>query len=88
MQCERYVWVHGEDRLCGQVVALHRWYDSNGTEHAACTNHVAITQRLWPVSDPPMPADLPTEPDPIDIYKSWTDAGYTEAELSVMWGRG
>lgn len=80
MNCERYIWAGGEDRLCGQKVGLIHWWSVDGP-HAACRNHVGVMQRLYPVTDPPMPDFLHGAPDPIDSYKSWTDAGWTEAEL-------
>ena len=75
--CERYIWSHGEDRLCGQTVGLIRWHDTSGKAHAACRYHVSVMTSIYPVADAPWPGDLPVEPE----EKTWTDAGWTESEL-------
>ena len=66
MTCERMIWSHGEDRRCSQVVGLTRWHDTSGQEHAACRNHLAVMQHLWPLGDPPMPDWLHDEPESAD----------------------
>jgi len=89
MHCGRYIWSHGEDRLCGQTVGLIRWYDSRGWQHAACRSHVGVMQSVYPVADPPWPGDIESL-DPITMAKGYregySDAGYTEAEARMLWG--
>jgi len=87
--CERYIWSHGEDRLCGQTVGLLRWHDTSGTAHAACRFHVGTMTSIYPVADAPWPGDL-EQADPITAAKGYregySDAGYTEAEARMLWG--
>lgn len=83
--CETLIFRLGVQRPCGQVVALSSWYDSSGTLHRACSQHVAGRLFRYPPADPPEPEWL--EPDPIDVYKAYTDAGWTESELRESFGR-
>ena len=81
--CERYIWVHGEDRRCHQAIGLIRWHDNRGHPHQACHNHVGVMTSIYPIADPPGPVWL--GPD-LTTYESWTDAGWTEAELREAFG--
>jgi hypothetical protein len=81
--CGQRIWTHGEERRCLQTIGLTKWYDSSGVEHAACRNHVASMQHRWTPADPPEPVWL--GPD-LTTYESWTDAGWTEAELREAFG--
>lgn len=79
---------------CRQVVATRGYWartepwENTGHFVAYCPKpgHQADVRRRFPEVDPPMPTFLHedpafTEPDPIDQYKSYTDAGWTEPEL-------
>jgi hypothetical protein len=84
--CEARVFLHGIDRPCGQRVGLRLWWDETGEQHMACRSHVAERQHRFAPADPPEPKWLPEQADPITAAKSYTDAGYTEAELRLAWG--
>jgi hypothetical protein len=81
-QCGRHIWISGEDRPCHQTVGLVRWWDSSGRQHAACRYHLPVMMSLYPIGDPPEPAWLTPEPPQV----TWTDAGWTEAELREAFG--
>jgi hypothetical protein len=82
--CEQTILRQGVNRPCGQVVGLRSWYDSAGTLHRACVSHIAGRLHRYPESDPPEPEWL--APDPIDVFKAYTDAGWTEPELRESFG--
>ena len=85
MGCEYRIWREGRLRECGRRVGVHVWYDSRGDLHSACGPHIAERLHRFPEADPPEPKwDIP---DPIDEYKSYTDAGWTESELAAAFGR-
>jgi hypothetical protein len=54
---------------CRQVVGLVRWFDSQGTQHAACIWHARSLERRYPACDPPWPGDLPEHADDMTFAK-------------------
>ena len=85
--CEYTIWYQGAERRCGRVTGTRVWYDDAGTLHAACGSHVAERLHRFPEADPPEPEwlDAMTLAKAEDA-KTWTDAGYTEAELRYSFG--
>jgi NAD-dependent dihydropyrimidine dehydrogenase PreA subunit len=60
--CEQLIFRQGAKRPCGQVVGIRSWYDSAGTLHRACPNHVAGRLHRYPESNPPEPEWLHEDP--------------------------
>jgi len=77
--------------VCHQVIGVRSFTSVSGLRVTYCSieGHQYNVRRRFvegrPVlADPEWPGDLPR--DPIDEYKSWTDAGWTEAEARMLWG--
>jgi hypothetical protein len=73
--------------LCQQIVGTRSFTSTTGLRVTYCSieNHESNVRRRFVERDPEWPGDLPR--DPIDEYKSWTDAGWTDAELREAFGR-
>jgi hypothetical protein len=73
--------------LCQQIVGTRSFTSTTGLRVTYCSieGHESNVRRRFVERDPAWPGDLPR--DPIDEYKSWTDAGWTDAELREAFGR-
>ena len=84
--CEYLTWYRGTDRRCNRVTATRRWLDEAGTEHVACGSHYAAILYRNPE---PVPEPVWLHEDAVHQAKaadSWTDAGWSEAELRESYG--
>jgi hypothetical protein len=75
--CEAWIRRFGEDRPCGQTVALYGWTDQTGRLHHACGRHQGGLKRRYP-------AELPERVRPrgtLGLGSPWTRAAFPPADV-------
>jgi hypothetical protein len=79
-RCEAWIRRFGEDRPCGQTVALYRWTDHTGRLHHACSRHAGGLKRRHP-------AELPERTAPhgtLGLGTPWTRGAFAPADVIAI----
>jgi hypothetical protein len=79
-RCEALIRRGGEDRPCGQTVALTRWTDHTGKPHAACSRHAGGLKRRHPAELPERTAPSGT----LGLGTPWTRGRFAPADVIAV----
>jgi hypothetical protein len=79
-RCEAWIRRFGQDRPCGQTVALTAWTDHTGRLHHACSRHAGGLKRRHP-------AELPERTAPhgtLGLGTPWTRGAFAPADVIAI----